>query len=136
MNKKIQDHRAEVGALLDEGYKLWEGSDLPKLPQSEWFLVAERAAQAYSGEYSVQFAAACQCFYLFRSLHRMVEHYPAWATLLGDYFFSQFSKNLIPIDSVDLIEAFSSFLLYDTQSPASTDDFICFISRLPAVLKS
>lgn len=136
MNIKKKEYRAEVRALLEEGYTLWNESGLPVLPQSERFLVSDVAVRAYSGEYAAKFAAACQCFYLFRSLHAMAPQYPAWATLLGDYFFSQFSKNLIPIDSVPLIDAFSRFLAKDAQEPAGTDAFLSFVESLPSVIKS
>lgn len=136
MNVKTREHEAEVRALLEEGYGLWEESGLQLLPESERFAISDAAIRVYSGEYAAKFAAACQCFYLFRNLHARAERDPAWATLLGDYFFSQFSKHLIPIDSVPLIDAFSRYLANDARKPASTGAFLAFVESLPAVMKS
>jgi hypothetical protein len=126
--------RARVVALLADGYRLWSDSILPDLPYSERYIASDLAAQVYQGKNADEFAAACQCFYLFRRLHGLVSDYPDWATLLGDYFFSQFSKYLIPLDSVPLIDSFSRFLTHDTQSAAEHNEYFDFIRALPAVM--
>lgn len=131
MNAKVNEHREKVDALLTEGYRLWDESDLPSLPQTERYLAADAAAELYQGKYSAEFAVACQSFYLFRKLHGLAVQYPAWGTLLGDYFFSQFSKNLIPLDCVPLIDAFSRFLEADAQETLNQEDYLTFIGSLP-----
>ena len=127
---------ARVAALLAEGYHLWSESLLPELSLSERYIAAGEAERVYQGENAAEFSAACQCFYLFRKLHGMVADYPEWATLLGDYFFSQFSKNLIPLDSVALTDAFAAFLSADTQSALGLEEYLNFIRGLPAVMKT
>lgn len=131
----FNEFRARADALLTEGYQLWKESGLPALPPSDRCLAVDAAVGAYTGAHAAQFAAACQCFYLFRKLHGMAETYPTWATLLGDYFFSQFSKHLIPIDSVPLIDAFSGFLASDARRQSGTETYLSFIRSLPAVIK-
>lgn len=129
------DLRTEVDKRLSEGYRLWNDSALPQLPVSERYLASDEIAAVYNGAYDAELAAACQCFYLFRKLHCMLQNSPAWATLLGDYFFSQFSKNLIPIDSVELTDSFSRYLTADTQSSFNTQEYLFFIRSLTVVLK-
>lgn len=129
------DLRTEVDKLLSEGYRLWNDSALPQLPVSERYIASDEVAAVYNGAHYAELAAACQCFYLFRKLHCMLQNYPTWATLLGDYFFSQFSKNLIPIDSVALTDSFSRYLSADTQSSFNTQEYLSFIRSLPMVLK-
>lgn len=114
---------------------MWKDSALPQLPASERYLASDEIAAVYNGVYSAELAAACQCFYLFRKLHSMLQNYPTWATLLGDYFFSQFSKNLIPIDSVALTDSFSRYLTADTQASFNTQEYLSFIRSLPVVLE-
>jgi hypothetical protein len=111
--------RSDVDALLREGYRLWEETELPPLGPGERYAAADAAGAAYSGPHARAFAAACQCFYLFRALHRLSEAFPASATLLGDWFFSQFSLQLIPLDNVPLLMAFSDFLARDAVADGS-----------------
>lgn len=127
--------RVQVVRLLAEGYRMWSNSLLPELKYSECYVGSDAAACAYQGAYAIEFAAACQCFYLFRKLHGLVKEYPTWATLLGDYFFSQFSKHLIPLDSVQLTDSFSRYLTRDTQSTQGNEEYLDFIRSLPAVIK-
>ena len=127
--------KVQVVSLLADGYRLWSDSPVPELSHSQRYIASNMAAQVYRGKHSAEFAAACQCFYLFRKLHTMVEEYPKWATLLGDFFFSQFSKILIPLDNVQLINEFSRFLNSDTQSDWELQNYMDFIKSLPAVMK-
>ncbi len=129
----IQD-KARVVALLAEGYCLWSQSPLPELPYSERYIAADEATRVYRGKNAAELAAACQSFYLFRKLHSMAGDYPEWATLLGDYFFSQFSKNLIPLDSVPLTDSFAAYLSADTQSALCLEEYLEFIGGLPEVI--
>ena len=104
----------QVEVNLFEGYSLWEGFSLPPLCENERNLIPKEAISCYSGEYSSDFATACQSFYLFRKLHEKDKENSQESTLLGDYFFSVFSKHLIPIDNTELIEGFADFLAVDT----------------------
>ena len=101
-----------------EGYKIWENAGLPPLADDEKILTDDN------------FEAACHCFYLFRKLHEMVNEEPEKATLVGDYFFSEFSKNLIPLDSVWLNDEFAKFLARDTLKPASKEEYLAFVEGL------
>ena len=123
-----------VDAALEEGYILWELSGLPCLPTAERYIAADTLASCYNGPHAADLAAACQCFYCFRHLHSMAAEYPAWATLLGDYFFSRFSECLLPLDSVPLTDAFSAYLKSDAQSPGVDIAYLSFMRSLPAVL--
>lgn len=125
----------KMDSLLAEGFLLWKESGLPALPESERYFAANEVVSVYDGEYTAELAAACQCYYLFRKLHGMVQEKPAWATLLGDYFFSQFSKYLLPLDSVPLIDAFSAYLKKDTQTAGGANELRLLIRSLPAVLQ-
>lgn len=136
MGGKITENRAKVDTLLEEGYRLWDESSLPAQYQSERYFAVDAASAVYQGKYSSEFAAACQCFYLFRKLHSMIQEYPAMATLLGDYFFSQFSRNLIPLDSVPLINAFSSYLAAEIQALDDGEGYLDFIGSLSELMES
>lgn len=109
-----QEILSRVDELLADGYRMWEEYRLPVLTDEERHQAAECAAAAWdSTDFTLEYAAACQCFYLFRRLHTMVEEHPEQVTLLGDYFFSRFSHFLIPIDSTRLIDLFSEYLKGD-----------------------
>jgi hypothetical protein len=123
--------RDDVDALLQEGYRLWDETELPPPGPAERYAAADVAGVAYRGPHARAFAAACQCFYLFRALHRLSEAFPASATLLGDWFFSQFSLHLIPLDNAPLLLAFSDFLARD--AACDTRDTLAF---MPSVLRA
>jgi hypothetical protein len=110
MMKYSEALRTFVDGRLKEGYSMWEETGLPPLGADERYAAADAVGAVYGGLHSGELAAACQCFRLFRALHTRSEEFPAVATLLGDYFFSQFSLLLIPLDNVRLTEAFSDFL--------------------------
>lgn len=124
-----------IDMKLAEGYRLWDESGIPMPLESERNMAVNELAHLYNGPYAPDLAAACQCFSFFRKLHGMTGVSPTWATLLGDYFFSQFSKNIIPIDSVLLNDAFSHYLKNDIRSPGDDISYTAFIRTLPAVLK-
>ena len=126
--------RKEVERQLAEGYELWEAAKLPALSGSERYTISDELLSVYKGEGSASLATACQCFWLFRKLHGMAETNPIHSTLIGDYFFSVFSKNLIPLDSVALNNAFARLLSDDTQTPIDTDAFLEFARGTPDVL--
>jgi hypothetical protein len=124
--------RNDADALLREGYRLWEEAGLPPLGQEERYAAADAATALYDGPHAREFAAACRCFYLFRALHLRAEDFPESATLLGDWFFSQFSLHLIPMDNVPLILAFSAILARDAAKGGGGEDPLAFI---PEVLR-
>jgi len=126
----------KVRQLLAEGYTIWEASGLPTPTESERYTAADASLLAYSEENAEFLAAACQCFWLFRRLHEMSGQHPVYATLLGDWFFSAFSKSLIPLDSVELNDTFAELLAQDTQTSVSQEEYLRFVRRLPMVLVS
>lgn len=126
--------RDEVGSALTEGYGLWDEIGLPALPLSERYVASNESLSVYRGENAVSLAVACQCFWIYRRLHSMASEHPVNATLLGDYFFSVFSKNLIPLDSVALNGEFARFLACDTARPAKIDGYLEFVRNLPNIV--
>ena len=132
-NSALKD---EVVSHIAEGYELWKTIGLTELPASERYVISDESLSVYNGRHAVSLAVACQCFWLFRKLHGMTKEYPVYATLLGDYFFSVFSKNLIPLDSVALNDEFARLLASDTQDPVSSDGYMEFVRTLPAALGS
>ena len=125
--------RKAVDGILGEGYVLWEGSQNPPLSANDRYYAVDAAGAVYEGPFKHEFAAACQSFYLFRGLHQKTGN-RAENTLLGDYFFSQFSRNLIPLDSVPLIDAFSEYLAKNACNEG--EDYLVFIGKLPSVIRS
>ena len=119
MEQRQSDVLGHVDALLAEGYRMWDSFGLIKLSEAEKHEIPQAAALACRKDvHRKEYAAACQCFFLFRRLHNQTEEVPEEATLLGDYFFSQFSHYLIPIDSTRLIDLFSEYLKQDTKCAA------------------
>ncbi len=115
---EIRDFEARIDSMLSEGYALWNGFGLEPLGDEELHFVPDRVYFCCSGRHRENLAAACQSFYLFRRLHFMTEAGPEQTTLLGDYFFSSFSRYLIPIDSTRLTDRFSEYLKQDAQEGA------------------
>ena len=122
----------QVDRILSEGYGFWEEMDLPPLNEQEKHRVPRIALETYAGTFRQEFAAACQCFFLFRSLHGQIREFPVCAVLLGDYFFGMFSRQLIPLDNVPLIDAFSEYLEKCTRE--GDGDYEAFIRSLSAVV--
>lgn len=126
----------ELNNLLCEGYKMWERFGCTPLNEMEKHAVLAQAVDACStNTHTKEYAAACQCFFLYRKLHHMVETQPEKATLLGDYYFSQFSQFLIPIDNTRLIDLFSEYLMKDAKAAADgvtefdMDAYLTFVSQ-------
>jgi len=134
MDGEIAAIKEEIRRHLDEGYALLESAKLEPLPESERYMISDTLLSVYRGDNAASLATACQCFWLFRKLHGMIEQNPVHATLLGDYFFSVFSKNLIPLDSVALNGEFARLLASDAQTPVGLGGYIEFVRNLPAVL--
>jgi hypothetical protein len=128
--------RDEVGKALEEGYGLWDDTGLPPLPERERYAASDESLSVCRGENAVSLAVACQCFWAYRRLHGLTAAHPVYATLLGDYFFSVFSKNLIPVDSVALNDEFARFLAGDTTAPAGVDSYLEFVRNLPNIVGS
>lgn len=127
---------AELNTLLCEGYQMWERFGCIPLNEMEKHAVLEQAVNAcQTNAHTKEYAAACQCFFLYRKLHHMVDEQPECATLLGDYYFSQFSQCLIPIDSPKLIDLFAEYLKNDTKIAASgnkvfdMEKYLVFVSK-------
>ena len=132
--RTLDSIREEVAGLLAEGYALWESAGVPELAVSERYVISDALLTVYQGENAANLATLCQCFWLFRKLHCLIEENPVYATLLGDYFFSIFSKNLIPLDSVELNGEFARLLASDVLAPLGIDEYLKFIRGLPAVI--
>lgn len=136
----IQEIISKVESNLKEGYSLWEGFSLPPLSNYEKEAIPREAASYYSGEYSSEFATACQSFFLFRKLHEEAGKTSEESTLLGDYFFSLFSNHLIPIDNTELIDEFAEFLSGDTlrevkgNESFSLDKYFLFIRNISLMI--
>ena len=126
------DTRGNTGIdqILKEAEMIWPQVDLGLNVRDERETVRSSAVSSCTGEFANDYADACECFYLFRIIHRMSEKDPAFAALTGDYFFSRFSHALIPVDSVPLIERFSDYLKADAkQSEKAFDltEYLAFI---------
>lgn len=126
----------ELNTLLCEGYRMWERFGCIPLNEMEKHVVLEQAVSAcQTNAHTKEYAAACQCFFLYRKLHHTVDEQPETATLLGDYYFSQFSQFLIPIDSPKLIDLFAEYLKNDTKLAAGgnkvfdMDAYLAFVTN-------
>ena len=128
--------RDEVSRHLAEGYGLWETVGLDVLPETERYIISDELLSVFQQEHAACLAVACQCFWLFRMLHRLTEEDPVYATLMGDYFFSVFSKNLIPLDSVALNDVFARLLSNDIEQPVGIESYLIFVRNLPAVIRT
>ena len=126
MKQAAYQFATEIDVLLSEGYRIWEDFGFPVPDQEEKHKIAYCAVDSCeNGKFAKEYAAACQCFYLFRKLHCMTECEPEKATLLGDYFFSRFSHYLIPIDSTRLIDLFSEYLKKDVKDVVKSSADFC-----------
>ena len=124
-----------VEPMPEEGHwpEAWGDFGLPDYPEEDCREIARRAAAVYGGPYREEFAAACRDFYLYRYLHWR----SGWpeGVLLGDYYFSLFSQQLIPLDSVALTEAFSDYLADNTAAPLCLEDYLEFMEQLKGVME-
>jgi hypothetical protein len=113
---------------LMEGYALWPDSEplfeKPEMPDIDGLLAG------YHGPFKDHLTDACSCFWLFRYFHTREE---LCSVLLGDYYFSSFSRLIIPLDSIPVIDAFSDYLIKDTDGCAA--DFNDFVRSLPVLLE-
>lgn len=126
---------------LEQGYFLWERFGLEPLSEIEKYSISKYVFDFYKGRNKEDFAIACQCFYLFRKLHKAQGDKLDVETLLGDYFFSRFSHHIIPIDSTELIQEFSKYLSEDIlkevkgNQETGNDDYLKFIYRVSLMIE-
>jgi hypothetical protein len=121
-----------IDEILKEAAGIWPDSVLSEQEKQARQTIRRSAGEACKDRNAKYYADACECFYLFRVIHRMSDADPGWAALTGDYFFSRFSHALIPIDSVPLTDRFSDYLLADTvrhSQPFDLEDYLMFIRR-------
>lgn len=111
----MNDLRKKLDEMLSDGYRLMEETGLEPFAEEERYLALKACLPLDDEQKYLNLAAAGQCVYCFSVLHNRIEENETAATLLGDYFFSRFSHYLIPLDSRELIEAFSSYLQMDTK---------------------
>lgn len=73
--------------------------------------------------HSKELESANENFALFRSFHRLDDdnYSTAEAVLKGDYYFSRFSLDLIPVDSIEITDAFAKILREDASGQASEE---------------
>lgn len=137
MNNILSPLYDELNILLCEGYRMWDRFGCIPLNEEEKHVVVAQAVNAcQTNAHTKEYAAACQCFFLYRKLHHMVEEQPEKATLLGDYYFSQFSQFLIPIDSPKLIDLFAEYLKNDTKMAVEGNKVFDMKSYLDFVTRS
>lgn len=135
INSRMQKEsvRQRIAGRMQENYRMWEQMGYGQICETSM----EKIAKAASGglyeslkkrrdkqqilempecleRYLENYGAVCQCYYLYRDLHERTDHDTKTAVLLGDYFFGEFSRYLIPIDSPKLIEIFSRKLQEET----------------------
>jgi len=123
----------KVKDILAYGWELWR-ENLPIEPEFQQCRVAREVLYTYDGKHAVSLAGACESFWLFRRLHEMAQAHPIYSTLIGDYFFSLFSKCLIELDNVEVTDKFAKLLTVDTFKPISAEEYLNFVRGLQAVL--
>ena len=73
--------------------------------------------------HSIELESANENFGLFRKLHKLED--PAYsvaeAVLRGDYYFSRFSLDLIPVDSIEITDKFAKILREDASGEKSEE---------------
>ena len=127
--------------LLSEGYDFWDSLGFPPLNEAEREEIPNLVFASTNCEHVASLAAACQSFFLFRTLHNQMQQGSDKAILLGDYFFGIFSQCLIPLDNTQIIDEFAVFLRGDTQegvrgSTSFDKEAYCqFVKRMSAGLK-
>lgn len=115
MKQPFERELARCEDLLAQGYQLWESLAFPPLTHEEKNQLPLLALEGTHHPHAHYFAAACQSFFLFRTLHGLAKDGQPTAILLGDYFFGIFSQCLIPLDSTWLTLEFSKFLRGDSE---------------------
>lgn len=134
---------------MQKNYKMWEQMGYEPICQISMDRIAESAATGMYEKlkekkigkidsFLENYGAACQCYYLHRSLHERTDRDTKTAVLLGDYFFGEFSRYMIPVNSPEIIRNFSEKLRKDTIQYIGSrakkwelDDYIAFVGRIP-----
>lgn len=78
---------------------------------------------APSNTHQIELQSANENFELFRKLHALDDtaYSTAEATLRGDYYFSRFSLDLIPVDSIEITDQFAKILREDASGEVSEE---------------
>ena len=143
----LEELHAAIDERLIKGYEMFDKYLNISVPEELKYFAVDAISRSYDKKHLLNLASASQCFFWFRYLHSDVFHnmhsekhkadeFIERATLLGDYFFSQFSLYLIPIDSTPLIDEFSIFLNEESSKlmEVSKDKFTAFFERVSEVL--
>ena len=119
---------SDVDTKLKKGYEMFI-TYLGKEPNEKYFAV-DKVFENYEGEHLLNLCVAAQSLYWFLALHAS-EELTNEKTLLGDYFFSQFSLSLIPIDSTKLIDVFLDYIKQSVVTQSfDKEKFAKFISKV------
>lgn len=119
---------SDVDSALKKGYEMFI-TYLGETAKEKYFAV-DKVFENYKGEHLLNLCVAAQSLYWFFKLHDEKE-LTSEKTLLGDYFFSQFSLSLIPIDSTKLIDTFSDFIKQSVvKENFDKQEFENFISKV------
>ncbi len=78
---------------------------------------------APENKHQIELSSANENFALFRRLHKLEDndYTVAEATLRGDYYFSRFSLDLIPVDSIEITDRFAKILREDASGEESEE---------------
>lgn len=131
--------KSSADEIFEEAASVWKQEEIPVISKRDRREIRETAlSSVHHTEHGTFFADACECFYLFRIVHRYTQELPGWAVLTGDYFFSRFSHALIPIDNVELIDRFSDYLKKDAKADTREFDlaaYLAFIRQTAAEMR-
>lgn len=124
----LKSLHSDVDKKLNKGYEMFI-TYLKKEAKEKYFAV-DLVYEHYQGEHLFNLCVAAQSLYWFLCLHDEKE-LTNEKVLLGDYFFSQFSLSLIPIDSTKLIDAFSDYIKQSAVTETfDREMFAQFISKV------
>ncbi len=127
-NVILSQLHSDVDTRLKKGYEMfitYEGADADKK-----YIAVDKVFENYNGEHLLNLCVATQSLYWFLSLHDKKD-LTNEKILLGDYFFSQFSLSLIPIDSTKLIDVFSDYIKQSVAKETfNQEEFLSFISKV------
>ncbi len=130
----------DTDAALKKGYELWEGNLSFPVPEDLRYFAVDSITESYGGKFLRELVIAAQSFFWFRYLHdirdKISPDEDGGRVLLGDWFFSCFSLNLVPVDSTELINRFSAFLDKDINKCPDPEKFDAFLKSLPEVIES
>lgn len=97
--------------FLEEGYAMAGEFGLSVPDRAERSHITGKVLSAMCDhQNAVRLAAACEAYYVYRKLHARRGEGVEAATLLGDYFFSAFSRLMLPFQDTWLLDRFSEQL--------------------------